>query len=290
MPNLPSTRRGLTLVEVLVVLLTVMVVVGLLLPCIMHARESARRSQCQSHLKQIGLALLNYHDAHNTLPPGFVAEHGWGWGTIVLPYIDSSPLYSQLNVDGPMELHGPANAVRRDLVRTESGVAVCPSDSPASTTEHEKTSVETNSPGNRTAIALSNYVGVVGDGDAACPDGEGNGTMWHNSSVTLRSIIDGTANTFLAGERDSAVRLGSNWAGTSYDALDPSRCKDRHFVVDYCDETRPLNGPNPHSFGSRHRGGAFFLMADGAVRFVSQEIDGRTYRNLANRRDTAETQ
>lgn len=81
----PHRRQGLTLVEFVVVMAILLLLVALLIPAILQAREAARRTQCKNNLKQLGLALHNYHDTHNLFPPGYVigqndVYHGWGWG------------------------------------------------------------------------------------------------------------------------------------------------------------------------------------------------------------------
>src|SRR4051812_6730319 len=98
---IPKTfKRGFTLIELLVVIAIIAVLIALLLPAVQQAREAARRSQCKNNLKQIGLALHNYHDTANTLPPGWIGDptgsnagNRWGWGTMILPYLDQAPLY-----------------------------------------------------------------------------------------------------------------------------------------------------------------------------------------------------
>ncbi|MFG0295400.1 MAG: DUF1559 domain-containing protein, partial [Maioricimonas sp. JB045] len=105
-----SRRRGFTLIELLVVIAIIAILVALLLPAVQQAREAARRSQCKNNLKQIGLALHNYHDTHGSFPPGYIARYvsatdpasaetgpGFAWGTMILPFLDQSPTYNQLN-------------------------------------------------------------------------------------------------------------------------------------------------------------------------------------------------
>src|SRR5580704_13836676 len=108
----PSSRakRGFTLIELLVVIAIIAVLIALLLPAVQQAREAARRTQCKNNLKQIGLALFNYHDACKTFPPGYVDQNGnpnltpdndlgpgWGWASFLLPYVDQGNTYNQIN-------------------------------------------------------------------------------------------------------------------------------------------------------------------------------------------------
>src|SRR5437016_3440588 len=94
-------NAGFTLIELLVVIAIIAVLIALLLPAVQQAREAARRAQCKSSLKQIGLAMHNYHASLNCLPPGhldapFIWGTCWGWGTMILPYLDQAPLYNSL--------------------------------------------------------------------------------------------------------------------------------------------------------------------------------------------------
>jgi prepilin-type N-terminal cleavage/methylation domain-containing protein len=93
----PRVRRGFTLIELLVVIAIIAILIALLLPAVQQAREAARRTQCKNNLKQVGLALHNYHDSHQTFPIGFLANAGLSVHDYILPYIDQATLYNQMN-------------------------------------------------------------------------------------------------------------------------------------------------------------------------------------------------
>ncbi|MDZ4687282.1 MAG: DUF1559 domain-containing protein [Planctomycetaceae bacterium] len=111
MPRTPSIhRRGWTWVELVAVLAVIALILAVGLPAVQQNRENARRSQCRNNLKQLGLALHNYHDSSRLFPPGYVLDVngkylGWNWAVLCLPYIDASPLYNQLyrHFDGGLQ-------------------------------------------------------------------------------------------------------------------------------------------------------------------------------------------
>src|SRR5258708_2555504 len=127
-----GSRRGFTLIELLVVIAVIGVLVGLLLPAVQQAREAARRMSCRNNLKQIGLALHNYHGSHNVFPPGYVSNFdasgtdtgpGWGWAAMILPQMEQRPLFDAVNFNTPIE--APSNQTNRLGV---VGGFLCPSD------------------------------------------------------------------------------------------------------------------------------------------------------------------
>ncbi len=147
------TRRGFTLIELLVVIAIIAVLVALLLPAVQQAREAARRSACKNNMKQIGLALHNYHDTHSSFPPGYISDRPatnnsswcrssgpfpssvqWApWTVLILPFLDQAPVYNQMNFDIPFQATSnkmDTSTINYQLVQDASPMTVyqCPSD------------------------------------------------------------------------------------------------------------------------------------------------------------------
>jgi prepilin-type N-terminal cleavage/methylation domain-containing protein/prepilin-type processing-associated H-X9-DG protein len=228
-------RRGFTLIELLVVIAIIAVLIALLLPAVQQAREAARRTQCKNNLKQIGLALYNYHDTYTVFPPGYVDRNGnpnltpdndlgpsWGWTAFLLPGMDQAPLYNQINFNLGVGLGTNASPSRVSLK-----ALLCPSDSAQQTF-----SVYDNATQSMilTTVASSNYVGCNGwiecfsgaggnpqPGSAA--DGltggfgqAGVGIFFRNSKNNTANVTDGLSNTVFVGER-SSNHAPSTWTG-----------------------------------------------------------------------------
>ena len=245
---------------------------------------------CRNNLKQLGIALHNYHETYNTFPPGWnahvkTAGNGprVGWLTSILPYVDQSPLFDRIDCEKPLPA---ADADRLLQMRLE--VYRCPTD-PTSTTNPMR--------GN---YGTSNYSGNLGDqplprwttgrrtsfwpGQADTPI-KANGIMHWNSRVGIRDILDGTSNTFLVGER-SVTSASGIWPGVGSNEFEND-------AVSECSHGSQLN-QGPTSFSSVHLDGANFLFGDGSVHFINDWIDSQppnndgpqgTYQRLANRRD-----
>ncbi len=232
-------RRGFTLIELLIVIAIIAVLLALLLPAVQQVRESAARLRCKNNLRQMGLALHNYHGDQNSFPPGLVSRlsnpawvmppgncnaeapdlgPGWSFFAYLLPYLDQEPLFKNIRFDLP--ILDPANAeARRTLVKTY----VCPSD-PA------PQSVNVYDCGNPPSVAATpvvigdvapcSYVGVLGGGkdnppnpNYACYEWQPFNGMFHrNRGVRLNEITDGASQTVGIGERNSTF-VESGWAG-----------------------------------------------------------------------------
>ncbi len=302
-------RRGFTLIELLVVIAIIAVLIALLLPAVQQAREAARRTQCKNNLKQIGLALHNYHDVVNAFPMGVSGWPNtlngtlWGWGTMILPHVDGGNLFLSLAASPggtAPQTNLPAtgfNAVMASFNPTnpllESVLPVyrCPSDTGLPTVIIPPGGLNGSLRQNTYIYGRCNYPGVVG---STITDSGGlltsDGAFAESSCIQLRDFTDGTSNTFLIGERRSPGMVGglyaggdTNWCGAN-DDIDPHAMWQGFAIhLGFCDQASKLNATmvNPPSvtnsaaytaFSSQHTGGAHFLLADGSVRFISETI------------------
>lgn len=302
-PYPSRVRRGFTLIELLVVIAIIAVLVALLLPAVQQAREAARRSACKNNLKQIGLALHNYHEAHDCFPFGWggttpmSGSPGYSAISQVLPFLDQSPLYAQIDFKRP--LNDPTNDNPR---RQELSVPRCPSD--FSNPQPQ-------------AGGATNYYGNKGNGILWQAPNQ-NGLFIYQTSVRFRDIIDGTSNTAAFAER--LVTDGNNGELTPRSDVflsfgDPA---DQDEAVQMCNAVDitnlanqfpifmgapwingqhcylHVNVPNSRSCGfyptkasmpasSHHTGGVHVLLADGSTRFVNENIDLQTWRAIGSR-------
>ena len=308
--RIPSRQRGFTLIELLVVIAIIAILIALLLPAVQQAREAARRSQCRNNLKQIGLAMHNYHDVFRQFPPLYVAptnflhpatdanyadalianaeadsegdpaKPSWGWGAFLLPYLDEVALYNNAAIG-----EGSHILDHRAEFQTILTQFMCPSD------DGEPLDNDTNwnrLTENGWEAAKSNYV-VANDHERQTQDQSATGCFWENSNCKIRDIFDGSSNTILVGERryyleDDAGNPGTScavWAGTVAPDLNHGH---GHFERDLAgtglkaiNAVRPLSGGTDwdfgHAFSSQHEGGAHFLLADGSVHFISENIN-----------------
>lgn len=286
-------NRGFTLIELLVVIAIIAILIALLLPAVQQAREAARRTQCKNNMKQLGLALHNYHDTHTTFPinygttynPNDANGRGVGWMSLILPFIDQAPLYN--TIDFSRHTHFPAN---RTAAETIMPALLCPSDPGNANGKlaSRSNSGGTKSVSNYRAVAGSNWQWAPGFNNRAATSSrwagsqngldQGNGMICRQTGRTspvtrMRDIVDGTSNTFAVGESlpDKCDHCWWYWfnGGTGSTAVPLNH-------PNYVNRTTPGNWPWTYGFASAHVGGGQFLMADGAVRFISENIDSRT--------------
>ncbi|WP_339734223.1 DUF1559 domain-containing protein [uncultured Gimesia sp.] len=290
-----SRRRGFTLIELLVVIAIIAILIALLLPAVQQAREAARRSQCKNNLKQLAIALHNYHDTHSVLPSGLVDDpndtsgvdgYGWSWGTMILPYIEQAPLYNNIT-PGPNTV---TDVLANDLQSLQTPLAAfkCPSAVDPELNSHWIF----NDGSNDQNLAVSNYAGNTGWAYTNGTSVDRGGVFFKNSAITLTEIYDGTSNTLLLGEKtllhphSKNVLGGSVWAasnrtdlmGTTGQYTDHVGC-----VFGGVHQSHALNGDpvaagvdpayTPLCFVSQHTGGVHFALCDGSVRFISENVD-----------------
>lgn len=296
----PSNRRtsdhrrsaAFTLVELLVVIAIIGILVGLLLPAVQAAREAARRMQCSNNVRQLGIAVHNFESAYKSVPQGWRAddgsgEPGWGWGAILLPFMEGNNLYQTVNLSVSIEadMHQLA---RETVVPT----FICPSDPYENIFEiaegdghdhdHDHLSGAAgmridDGPEKLFRVSKSNYVGMFGTFELEDAPYNGNGMFYGNSRIKFRDVTDGLSNTFMIGERDGRLG-GSIWHGNIAEAAEPHA---RFLGV--ADHTP--NHPELHfeDFSSSHPGGVNFIRADSSVTFVPNNIDFEVFQAMATR-------
>lgn len=284
----PCQRRGFTLIELLVVIAIIAILIALLLPAVQQAREAARRSQCKNNLKQIGVALHNYHETFQMLPPGVVSSSGavnpptgpqaWGWQVMILPQIDQAPRFEQLNANNRRLVDVLNNATDRAMVQQPIPAYRCPSDTTGETVRGTPQTMDydgTASVGTNFFGGVTNYLGV-GPFSALDHIVNPRSAFERNGSTRFRDFKDGTSNSFLVGERDFECSAGV-WAGSRNDGGPGPR--GNNYVMGRV--SIPLNffnnktGNNScvEGFSSPHTGGGHFLLGDGRVEFISENID-----------------
>jgi type II secretory pathway pseudopilin PulG len=193
-----------------VVIAIIAILIAQLLPAVQQAREAARRTQCKNNLKQIGLAMHNYHDLHKTFPPGWVRQTdnaaNWSWMVYLLPMLEQGNLYAQLEVGDPLSLGQALEGVNNvRLMQTPVPGFRCPSDTAPDLNDKHPLQSES---GNHLPVAISNFVGAAGGLDWNF--GEVTGTFGMNTSVAIKDITDGTSNTLVVGERCWTLQTGNN--------------------------------------------------------------------------------
>ncbi|UUO08278.1 DUF1559 domain-containing protein [Blastopirellula sp. J2-11] len=216
------TSSGFTLVELLVVIAIIGVLIALLLPAVQQAREAARRMSCQNNLKQIGLALQNYHDTYQRFPAGSTVGVPYtksiNWRVSILPYIDQMPLYQQLDFSTTI-FWGHSSAMPQVLADARIAMFQCPSSTFGMTNRKDFPSSGLTIGSVERDSQVMDYVGVVGaypdpaDRDNVCTGSSAlvggafceNGIMRTLRGVGLNECVDGSSNTIVIAEQSGQV-------------------------------------------------------------------------------------
>lgn len=279
-------KRGFTLIELLVVIAIIAILVALLLPAVQQAREAARRSTCKNNLKQIGIALHNYHDTFRVFPPGCISQeggardaHNWVWTAMILPFIEQGPLFDVLTPGDIRATAAIEDPVRRNAMQQPIEAMRCPSDiGPDVNTDGQRSITESNGTTNH-SIALTNYIASNCSAEIRPQLDIQDGIFSTNSKYRMRDIVDGTSNTIGVGERAWEVQGVRLKAGILF--MQEGNSGNQHdyaLAETHGGGERPINCTNSASqcqrgYSSLHRGGAQFVMMDGAVRFISENVD-----------------
>jgi prepilin-type N-terminal cleavage/methylation domain-containing protein len=310
MPAASRSRRGFTLIELLVVIAIIAILIALLLPAVQQAREAARRTACKNNMHQMGIALHNYHDTFGVFPAAcfkvLLQDAGSDtynrqatlWGAMLLPYLDQAPMFNSMKWGSyPVIWDNGPNLAARQTSLSAFRCASAPEqngytqlDKDGNPTRDGITIGQNIAPSNYGLVA-SSVIGNPADtggratwgnnriDDTNPLDSRYNGTFVQNVSNGSRTILDGMSNTVAMGERWRSAKTDNpgNTRFRAYFTLGTPDAQNQHACFVGSIGTT-LNSPLETEYGfagfhSPHEGGVQFLLCDGAVRFVSENID-----------------
>ncbi len=284
---------GFTLVELLVVIAIIGILVALLLPAIQQAREAARRTECSNHLKQFGIAFQNHHDTYKHFPHGgngwtYAPDYGQGlnpevgvtqragWGFQVLPFIEQELVW-----------RGNGGIDKDECQRQAIGAAIstffCPSRRPP---QSPSAASWYNPPGTY-AHGMTDYAGSNHNNTGVVIQINNNGTWANGGPITTANITDGTSNTMVLGEKRMNIAALNSFQSDDNEGYTSGFDHDVMRYTDTGHDPRPdtKTGDGQQRFGSSHPGGFMTVFADGAVHFISYDIDGPNFARMGQRND-----
>jgi prepilin-type N-terminal cleavage/methylation domain-containing protein len=299
--------KGFTLVELLVVIAIIGVLVALLLPAIQAAREAARRAHCTNNLKQLGLAMQNFHGANNVVPCARWNGGSPSWMALLMPYMEAGNQFALWDFEKPYR--DPANKLAREAT---ASVFTCPT---RRAPEMLSSDLPINDPKNNPPGAVGDYAGCHGDSKGASEydpnargviiSSKGWGKKHWSSDISFKRITDGLSSTFFAGEKhvveaefgyrygDQSIYNGGEWqsycrvVGPDFRLGNGPEDGRAEFDLFLLSSGGNDKYPNLWSwiFGSWHPGICQFAMCDGSVQSISTSIDLEAYRRLGVRDD-----
>jgi prepilin-type N-terminal cleavage/methylation domain-containing protein len=288
-------RKGFTLIELLVVIAIIGTLMGLLLPAVVKIRDAASRVGCQSNLRQIGLALHNYHDTLGFFPPGYVDGNtnpaltpdndvgpGWGWASFLLLYLEQEPVYRQINFK-----QGVGVGSNVAISQLPLKIYECPSDTYQQTVVLYNWNTYTANNPPTILVAHGNYVGC--NGWLECYNGAGGGDQvggtdglpgiigkaaqglfYRNSRTRIASVLDGLSNTIFVGER-SGKHSPSTWTGAVTLAMCPAWMATQPYTNPNTPPSQAPTGPNGSAYSNADYGEALVLAHGNATHLPSAD-------------------